>query len=133
MRTYDRDTWHRANATWTDFGPEWAEVRQIAASRGMLYAPSGSPDDDRDSDEPSQRAIIWRALEDNPGELRAILRTSSSWSQVVDRIFGLETRLRLTAGEDERDAAFDRDQFPTHRESVMTLGQIIGRLEDSRA
>lgn len=133
MRTYARDDWHRSSEAWRDFGPRWAEVRQIAAARGMLFPPNGVAHDDREAAEPSQRAIIWRALEDNPAELKRILRTASSWSQVVDRIIGMEARLRAEAGDNERDAAWDRDQLPDHRTAAMSVAEILKRLEDSAA
>lgn len=131
MRTYRADDWHRASAEWQAFGPRWAEVRQMAAARGLLFPPNGTAHDDRDAAEPSQRAIVWRCLEDNPAELKRILRTANSWSQVVDRIIGMESRLRADAGEAERDAAWDREQLPGPRESTQSLAAILGRISDS--
>lgn len=131
MRTYKADDWHRAQAEWLTFGAEWAELRQIAAARGLIFPPNGSAHDDRDAENPTQRAIIWRALVDNPTELKRVMRTASSWSQVVDRIIGMESRLRLEAGDLERDAAWDRDHLPTHREAAMSIADIFKRIEES--
>lgn len=132
MRTFSRADWQAAQAEWADFGPRWTTVRRVAAERGFIYPPSGSPHDDRDAEQPSQRAIVYRALEDNPAELLAIIRRSSSWSGVVDRIIGMEQRLRADADYRERDAQWERDEAPQHREAVMSMAAILERLEASR-
>lgn len=131
MRTYSRDAWLEARAAWESFGPRWDRVRGLAAERGMLYPPSGSAHDDRDAAEPSQRAIVWRALEDNPTELVAIIGRSSSWSGVVDRIIGMESRLRTDADYRERDAEWQREHEPDGREATASLAAILGRIGDS--
>jgi hypothetical protein len=133
MRTFSRQDWQDAEQAWSDggFGWRWGKIRRLARESGMLYPPSGTAHDDRDSPEPTQRAIVWRALEDNPAELERIVRTSRSWSGVVDRIIGMDARLRADADYNERDVAFDRDD-PDHREAVMALGDIFSRIEASR-
>jgi hypothetical protein len=133
MRTYDRATFLAAREAWDtgDFGWQWQAIRRIAAERGFLYPPSGSVHDDREVESPSQRAIIWRALIDNPTRTEAIVRRSYSWSQVVDGIIGLEDRLRRELVEVERDEAWERKDEPTHKEAAMRLGAIIRRIGDS--
>lgn len=132
MRTYSREDWQRADHAWCDFDPlVWGTVRRLAAQHGMLFPPTGTVHDDREGPEPSQRAIVYRALEDNPAELLAIVRRSSSWNGVVDRIFGLEARLRTDADYTERDAGWERDGRPDEREAVASLGRIIARISDS--
>lgn len=132
MRTYSRDDFLRSREAWSDFGPEWEWLRKLAIHGGMLFPPSGTRHDDRDAAEPSQRAIVYRALVDQPTELRKIVLRSRSWSQVVDAIFGLEQRLRYDADETQRDAEWERDGRTTGRESMFSLAQIIQRIEDSR-
>lgn len=134
MRTYNRADWLASQQAWDDgeFGYRWQGIRRIAAERGFIYPPSGTRHDDREVESPSQRAIIWRALEDNPTELERIVRRSRSWSQVVDGIIGLEERLRLDLTEAEQVRSWQQDGEPTHRESVMALGAILDRIEASR-
>lgn len=132
MRTYSRADWTAANEAWSDFGWQWQAVRRIAAERGFIFPPSGSAHDDRDAEAPSQRAIIWRALVDNPTELAAIVGRASSWSGVIDRIIGLEARLRTDADYADKDAQWSRQDDPTHGEAVMTLADIMSRIEASR-
>lgn len=131
MRTFDRSTFLAAQASWADYGAEWMPLRRQAAERGMLFAPSGSRHDDREAESPSQRAIIFGALRDNPAELRAIVARSGSWSQVVDRIIGLESRLRQDAGDAERDARWERERVPTYAEAVTSIAAIVQRIGES--
>ena len=131
-RTYSRDDWFRAKAEWDCYGPRWHGVRKMAADQGILFPPSGSAHDDRDAAEPSQRAIVWRAMQDNPSELARIIGRSRSWNGVIAGIIGLESRLREDADWRDRDTAADKDDQPTHREAVATLGAILRRIDDSR-
>ena len=133
MRTYSRADWIASQQAWDDgdFGYRWQAIRRIAAERGFIYPPSGTVHDDRDAENPSQRAIVWRALEDNPTELERIVRRSYSWSQVVDSIIGLETRLRQDADDADRLDKWQRDDDPDHREATTTLAGIIKRIGDS--
>lgn len=107
MRTFDRDTYRQATALWESFGPEWDAVRILAANNGYIFPPTGTAHDDRDAAKPSQRAIVWRALEDNPRQLAAIVGRCRSWSEVVDRIIGMEDRLRAELGLAEQDREWD--------------------------
>lgn len=131
MRTYSRDEFMKAAKAWEDYGPEWAEVKRLAANRGMLFPPVGTRHDDREVESPSQRAIVYRALADNPSGLLRIIGQCSSWYEVIGRIIGLEARLREECDWDERDIEFDRKERPTHRDAVMTLSGIIKRIGDS--
>lgn len=133
MKTYSRSDWQAAQAAWDDgeFSYRWQSIRRIAAERGFIYPPSGSFHDDRETSNPSQRAIVWRALEDNPTRLEAIVRRSRSWHEVVDGIVGLEARLRLDADDDDRAQAWERRDDPTEREATQALATIMRRIGDS--
>jgi hypothetical protein len=133
MRTYRREDWLASQRAWDDgeFGYRWQAIRRIAADRGFIYPPSGTIHDDREVEFPSQRAIVWRALEDNPREVERIVRRAWSWFDVVDNIIGLEARLRVDADEDGKVDDWEREQLPDHRESVMALSSILKRIGDS--
>lgn len=132
MRTFDRDTFLRAQSMWEGFGYRWQAIRRIAAARGFIFPPNGTEHDDRDANPPSQRAIIYRALVDNPTRLEVIVRRSNSWGEVVDGIIGLERRLGDEADELDRDTAWSRKDEPTHRQAVSSIADILGRIEASR-
>lgn len=133
MRTFSRDTFLEAKAAWDggSFGWQWKRIRALAAERGFLYPPSGTVHDDRESGAPSQRAIVWRALQDNPTELERIVRRSRSWSEVVDGIIGMEARLWVDVAISERDDDWQRKSDLGPREAAMTLKQIFARIQDS--
>jgi hypothetical protein len=132
-RTYSRDDWFQAKEAWRDFGWEWQELRRLAADRGMIYPPTGTRHDDRDAENPTQRAIVWRALQDNPAELRKLILRCRSWNGVVAGIIGLESRLRLDADDLERDEAWDKAHHPDHREAARSIADILRRIGDSAA
>lgn len=133
MKTYSRSQWEEAQAAWLDFSDEWKAVRHQAAMRGILFPPAGDRYDSWEDDHPSQRAILIRAIRETPALLSKCVAWSRSWSEVI---------AKLTIARDEwRDDlahadAYDRrrheDDTPSHREAVMSLGSILGRLEESR-
>lgn len=133
MRTFDRATYVKATADWDagKFGWQWQHIRRIAAERGFLYPPTGTRHDDRESPEPSQRAVIWRALEERPVDLERIVRRSRSWSEVVDGIFGMESRLRSEVGEAERDAQWEQEHDPTRDQPMSTVAGMFDRVAAS--
>jgi hypothetical protein len=133
MRTYDRTTYLQAVAAWGDgqFGSEWADLRRLSWDRGYPYPPAGTVHDDREVENPSQRAIVYRALVDNPTELGRIVGRSKSWSQVVDQIIGLETRLREDADYVDRESDAEREERPTYGEAVTSLKAVLDRMASS--
>lgn len=107
-RTYKADAFLKARDEWESFGPEWDRIRAAAAQSGYIFPPSGTELDDRDAESPSQRAIVYRALMDRPRETEAIVRRSSSWSEVVTRIFDSEARRRAEVVEEHHGDTFRR-------------------------
>lgn len=131
MRTMDASSYRRLTEAWSTFGPRWAEIRRVVASWPSPFPPSGESTDDRDDPEPSQRAIVWRALDWRPAETLAIIRRCRSWSQVIAAIIASEDRLREDAGLAEREAAWYRRQDPTHLEAAQSVGSILTRMRES--
>lgn len=80
VRTFSREDVQAANAAWVEggFDPRWQAFRELASGRGILYPPSGTKRDSWEDDAPSQRAILWRAIDETPELLRrCILRSRS--------------------------------------------------------
>ncbi len=129
MKTYSRDTFEKARQAWSDgeFDERWEPYRRAAGERGYLFPPTGSRHDDRDVERPSQRAVIWRAIDFSPEWLLTVVRHSSSWSQVVASIVAHDTALRDDADLDERGAEMDRAARPTRGEAMESLRSIMGR------
>lgn len=133
MRTFDRETFLAARQAWDEgeFGWQWRHFRELAAERGFIFPPAGTRHDDREGESPSQRAIVWAAIEENPTELERIIRRCWSWHQVVDQIIGMEARLAEDAGLSDGDAKWEREQRPSSREAATTLKAILERIGDS--
>ncbi len=131
-RTYSRDDWFRAKDAWAAFpGPLWAKARE-AAKGWTIWPPSETGQDWRDAPHPSQRVIVWFAIENRTASTLDIIRRSSSWSGVVDRIFASESRIREDVRWDEEAADLERRyQRDTHRGAMRSLGEILASWRES--
>jgi hypothetical protein len=133
VRTFGRAEWLEAKRAWEegDFGVEWIKIRELAAERGMIYPPDGSKWDDREDETPSQRAIVYRAMEDTPHTLKSAIASSYSWSQVVRKVItDMETRREDADWTENRDA-FRRETEPTPKQATASLAAIMSRIADS--
>ena len=114
-RAYRREDLEAAAAAWADFAdPIWRHVRELAASRGMIFPPSGTPWDEREDPKPSQRAIVYAALVDRPRATARIVAQARTWADVVRRILedeaarrarGEKLDVRLDGGPSKAEAA----------------------------
>lgn len=135
-RTYSRQTFEAARAAWHDghFSEEWEPYRALAAQRGFLYPPSGDAYDSWSDDEPSQRALLIRAIRETPGLLADLIRSSRSWGEVVGQLMRQRDEWREL---DDLETAYTRRQRatdePDHIESATSVAVILRRLWDSAA
>lgn len=114
-KTYDRSTYAAARKAWAegDFRDRrWHAIYRLAAERGYIYPPTGTVHDDRDEEQPSQRAIVYAAMCDTPAELERIMRRSFSWSAVVAQLITHVERLREDADRSEDDGAWEKRDRP---------------------
>lgn len=135
VRTFSREDWNAASAAWHEgeFDADtWATVRRAAADRGMLYPPAGTRHDDIDAPHPSQRAIVYRAIDSTPELLLEVIARSSTWSQVVDALM-----LSVNAARDEVDAAeldsarrAEAARWADRRAAPELLGSILHRASE---
>ena len=103
-RTYSRSEWQAADAAWLTFtGSVWMQVRR-ACSRWTLYPPSSQGGEYRDEPQPSQRTIVWAALDARPQETLQLIWAGPSWRAVVGWILETEDNLMADALEREREA-----------------------------
>lgn len=133
MRTYSREAFLEARRAWAegDFGSEWQFYRQLAADRGFIYPPEGTKWDSCEDEEPSQRAIVYRAIADTPRALTEIIGQSHSWHDVVRKLMADVDRRREDADLEERQVAWDHREDPTPREATLSLKQILNRIAES--
>lgn len=130
MRTYSRQDLDRSRELWSDFSSEWEPYRRLAAERGMLYPPNGTKLDSWADDEPSQRALLIRAIRETPTLLRQAILRSSSWSEVIGKL----NRQRDEWAElDELEITHRRRDRDTPSQAVQSLASILDRIRDSAA
>lgn len=129
-RTFSKADWEAAQAQWRsgDFSPEWRNFRHQAAMRGMIYPPEGSKWDSWEDDEPSQRALLIRAVRDTPSLLSEAIGRSRTWGEVIAYVLRRRDMWREELDEKERRARLNR---PVHREAMQSLASILQRIEDS--
>jgi len=130
VRTFDRETWNRADAAWRAgrFGPEWPDWRGLAGKAGIIFPPDGSPDDSWADAHPSQRALVYRAIVETPRLLRWALRQPgiASWGDVIEHLLAGRDRLALDA--DQRDADW---QNVKRGDRPAPLGDVLGTISNS--
>jgi hypothetical protein len=127
-RSYDAETFRRAKREWAEggFGTAWDEARRLSWEQGFPLPPIGTAEDQRDAEwsARSQRSIIWHALDYRPSSTIAIIASSTSWSQVVARIFDDEARLEEKAEQAEREHDEERRRWPSRSEAARALDRI---------
>jgi hypothetical protein len=130
VRLFNRHSFEQAQREWRagEYGPEWEPFRLAAAHQGFIHPPGGERFDSRDDQFPSRRAIVWRAIEDNPRALMRIINRSRSWTEVVAGIIELEGRIRSEIDEQEREVAVRRVRDPERNVAAESLGQIMRRI-----
>lgn len=134
MRTFSRESWDAAQSAWRDggFGSEWRDVRHQAALRGMLYPPDGTRWDVWDDNEPSQRAILIRAIRETPALLEQAIAKCKSWHDVIAYIMARHIEWREALNEREREAARRRaEDEPTPRQALTAVGGVFERVAES--
>ncbi len=109
--TYSGSQMVAAERAWSSYPPwTWDPWRELAKKADIIFPPSGSLADSCDVPQPSQRAIIVRAMCDTPDLLRwAILGAEPSWRSVVGRVFSGLDEMREQA--DVLDTADERRHF----------------------
>jgi hypothetical protein len=131
VRTFDRETYLAARDAWDagGFGPEWSDWRNLAGKAGIIFPPSGSPDDPWSADRPSQRAILIRAIRETPRLLRRAIPGASSWSDVIGRLLTYRDLMALDAEQRETDWT----QTKARRGAMVPLSDMLGTVADSLA
>jgi hypothetical protein len=131
-RTYSRDQLDEGRAAWSNFGgPLWARARE-ASKAWAAFPPSEEGDEYVSGEHPSQRVIVYFALDERPAETLAIIRRSTSWYGVVSEIIRTRQELRRSADWQEETAELERRYAAQDYRSAMThLGDLLRRVRDS--
>ncbi len=124
--TYSGSQMAAAERAWDSYSGDWDQWHELVKEVGIIFPPSGYLGDSCDGPQPSQRAIIVRAMTDTPDLLRwAILGAEPSWRSIVARLFSGLDEMREQA--DVLDAADERrhfDEQPSHDEARKALERM---------
>lgn len=132
MRTYSRSDWEAAQASWAGFSGEWRELRHLMAMQGAIFAPSGTALDSWEDDSPSQRAVLIRAIREQPSLLMRCARGARSWQHLVDRLFSARDDWREEAALREAGAlAARRADRELDRRAMRRLSDVLATIADS--
>jgi len=132
MKTFSREAWEDAQASWSGFSDEWRDTRHAMAMRGVIFAPAGTEFDSWEDDSPSQRAMLIRAIREQPTLLRRCILRARSWSDVIANLMTARDDWRAEQAEGEAEAARrHRDETPTGREAALSLKTILDRISDA--
>lgn len=110
------------------FSPEWREWRHLAAMRcGIVDPPAGTRWDSWADADPSERAILVRAIRETPAALRAALLSGRchTWAQVVREV--LVGRDRMADEADRRERGWEA----TRRAPMAAASDVLGVVADS--
>ena len=130
-RTYRREDIQRANREWSDFNWEWHPYRTLASRNGILFPPEGSKWDSWEDDSPTQRAILIRAIRETPQLLRESIIGARSWGEVVKRLLPGRDDMREDAELRDRQDKWDRQDEPSKRQALESIGSLIAKVRDS--
>ena len=111
---------------------EWRDWRHLAAMEGgIIVPPKGTKWDQWDERDPSERAIIARAIRETPKLLREAIAAPgpASWAKVV----AIVCRARDDWGEQaDREEEWERqrrkEREPGIDESMEVLSSVLGRV-----
>lgn len=134
MRTYSKAAFDEAQELWRvgRFSDEWKPYRHRAAMRGFIYPPDGDALDSWADDEPSQRAVLIRAIRETPTLLERAIDRSSSWGEVYSFVIRhLNEDRDLSEAADRETARLRLEAEPRSHQAVMSLKQILNRIGDS--
>ena len=131
QRRVTPEQWADAQASWKAGEPwasEWREWRHLAATEaGIIDAPEGSQWDQWDDDEPSQRAILIRAIRETPDLLRSAIRAPGvrSWAAVCAVLVRGRDRIREAADDRDWLAEQERQDGPTKAQATTTIRRLL--------
>jgi hypothetical protein len=102
--------------------------------RGMIYPPEGSKWDSWEDDQPSQRAMLIRAIRDTPRLLETAIDRSRSWGDVISYVLTRRDEWREELNVRVRQAEVDaRSQDRTrYRGAMSSIHKILERIWESR-
>jgi len=130
LRTFKRADLDEAERRWQAgrFSDEWRPFRHQAAMRGFIFPPEGDRFDSWEDDEPSQRAILIRAIRETPALLDQCIARSRSWAQVIALLTRERDAWREQDDLEARDEEWRRRDEPTRSQAIEAYRAIADRI-----
>jgi hypothetical protein len=133
--TYSKVDWEAAQVAWAEgqFSDEWKPWRHKAAMLGgIISPPEGTKWDSWEDAQPSQRAMLIRAIRETPQLLESCLPGAGWWSVVIERMLAVRDDWREEAALHEQEVRRWRaENEPRAREAMMSVGQVFARIAES--
>lgn len=128
MRTFSHADWHDAQQAWADgeFSDEWRGLRHTMAMQGCIFPPSGTRFDSWEDDQPSQRAMLIRAIRETPELLAKCSRNARSWTQLIKRLVNARDEWR-----EEMRRQIEDDERPIDRRAPIHVGALLPSVADA--
>lgn len=131
-RTFSRADWDAAQRSWDGFSPEWRELRHVMALNGCIFAPSGTEWDSWEDDSPSQRAMLIRAVREQPSLLMRCARGAKSWQRLIERLLAERDDWRAEVAEREAEALRERAaERVADRRAMARVADVLATIQDS--
>ena len=132
-RRVTKDQLDASRAAWSagEFSDEWIPWRALAAkAAGIIDPPEGTRWDQWDDEQPSERALLIRAIRETPMTLRAALTSGKcfTWAQVVRVVLQRRDAFAEAIDRRELDDADRRRDEPTRAEAAESLRSILSRV-----
>jgi hypothetical protein len=128
-RTFTKEQLDASRVAWTvgEFSAEWKPWRHLAAMQaGIIDPPDGTKWDSWGDDSPSERAILIRAIREQPDTLRRILTGGKvyTWSQVIRLLVQGRDHQAEDIDDREREAQWQRRRGPSPDEARVAMTRI---------
>ena len=129
-RTFSREQWESAQLAWQvgEFSSEWSTWRHLAAMEaGIIAPPNGTRWDSWGDDQPSERALLIRAIRETPEALRLAIMSPGvhAWSNVIAILTRGRDEQRHDVERSERDDERRRTEEGTPRQATYALRSIL--------
>jgi hypothetical protein len=136
VRRLTREQLEASRRAWEvgHFGAEWKPWRHLAAMEaGIVMPPEGGEWDTWDDDDPSERAIIGRAIRDTPDVLRQAICSPNvrSWAAVVAIVVRWRDQRMSAIERDEREYLARKRRENRPRQATYRLREILDQIANS--
>lgn len=118
--------------SWESFGPAWDRFKEAWLSRGLLFAPFGSPD----GDDTSQRGLLFQIMDARPTDIVRWVREAPTPNsrEVITYILERWHDIREEVGVDDEEWEAEKIEERRSAGPAMTrITDIVTKLQEKKA